>query len=110
MTFQPLMDFNKTIMEVGNITKAAIFKSFLHLSYKNTQLLFLWTVLFNIFMRQTLTDDFCGLHKNMNCAFPLKYKKILCRTENFRGILFIKFKTQFLRRINGFLYCQSVID
>ena len=32
---------NKTIMEVGNITKVATFKSFLHLSYKNTQLLFL---------------------------------------------------------------------
>ena len=29
------------------------------------------TVLFNIFMRQTLTDDFWELHKNMNCAFPL---------------------------------------
>ena len=29
------------------------------------------TVLFNIFIRQTLTDDFWGLHKNMNCAFPL---------------------------------------
>ena len=33
---------NKTIMEVGNTTKAATFKSFLHLSYENTQLLFLW--------------------------------------------------------------------
>ena len=32
---------NKAIMEVGNITKAGIFKSFLHLSYQNTQLLFL---------------------------------------------------------------------
>ena len=41
-------------MEVGIITKAATFESFLHLSYK-----------------QTLTDDFWGLHKNMNCAFPL---------------------------------------
>ena len=58
-------------MEVGNITKAANFKSSLHLGYKNTQILFLWTVLFNTFMRQTLTDDFGGLHKNMNCAFPL---------------------------------------
>ena len=29
------------------------------------------TVLFNIFIRQTLTDAFWGLHKNMNCAFPL---------------------------------------
>ena len=28
-------------MELGNITKAANFKSFLHLGYKNTQLLFL---------------------------------------------------------------------
>ena len=31
---------NKTIMAVGNITKAATFKSFLYLSYKNTQLYF----------------------------------------------------------------------
>ena len=38
----------KTIMEVGNFTEAAIFKSFLHLSYKKTQLLFFVTVLFNI--------------------------------------------------------------
>ena len=30
------------------------------------------TVLFDIFMRQTLTNDFWGLHKNMNCPFPLK--------------------------------------
>ena len=58
-------------MEVGNITKAATFKSFLHLSYKNTKLFYLVTVLFSICMRQTLTDDFGGLHKNMNCAFPL---------------------------------------
>ena len=33
---------NKTFMEVGNITRAATFKSFFHLNYKNTQLLFLW--------------------------------------------------------------------
>ena len=58
-------------MEVGNIKRAAIFKSFLDRSYKNTQLLILWTVLFNIFMRQTVTDDFWGLHKNMNRTFPL---------------------------------------
>ena len=30
------------------------------------------TVFFNNFVRQTLTDDFGGLHKNMNCAFPLR--------------------------------------
>ena len=64
-------------MEFGNITKAATFKSYLHLSYNNTQLLFLPTLLFNIFMRQTLTDAFWWLHKNMNCAFLLKDMKVL---------------------------------
>ena len=59
-------------MEVGYIIKTFTFKIFLHLSYKNTQLLSCVTVLFNIFMRQTLADDFWELHKNMNCAFPLK--------------------------------------
>ena len=56
---------NKTIMEVGNIIKAATFKGFLHLTYKNTQQLFSVTVAFNIFMRQTLNDSW-GLDKNMN--------------------------------------------
>ena len=28
-------------------------------------------MLFNFFMIQALTDDFWGLHKNMNCGFPL---------------------------------------
>ena len=32
-TFEPLMDYKKTIMEVQNIAKAATFKSFLHLGY-----------------------------------------------------------------------------
>ena len=57
-------------MEIWNITKALNFKRFLHLSYKNT-ITFCMTVLFNIFMRQT-TYYFWGLHKNMNCAFPLR--------------------------------------
>ena len=26
-------------------------------------------------MRHTLTGDFWGLHKNMNCAFPLNIKR-----------------------------------
>ena len=60
-------------MGLENITKAAAFKIFLQLSYKSTQLLFFVTVLFNIFMRQTLADDFWGLRKNMNCAFPLMF-------------------------------------
>ena len=40
VTFEPFMNFKQNHMEVGNVTKAATFKSFLHLSYKNTQLLF----------------------------------------------------------------------
>ena len=34
------------------------------------------TVLFNIFKRQTLTDYFRGLHKNMNCAFSLMVSSV----------------------------------
>ena len=60
-------------MEVRNITKAATFKSFLYLSYKKHTVTFSVAVIFNIFRRQTLIDDFCGLHKNMNSAFPLIY-------------------------------------
>ena len=58
-------------MAVGNIKKAASFKSFLHLSYKNAKLPFFATVLFNTFMRQTLTNDFWELQKNVNRGFPL---------------------------------------
>ena len=60
-------------MENEKITKAATFKSFLHLSYKTYNYFFY--VLFYIFMIQTLTDNFWVLHKNMNCAFPLTIKK-----------------------------------
>ena len=35
-------------------------------------------------MRQTLTNDFGGLHKNMNCAFPLSKGE----TENEDGNFF----------------------
>ena len=60
-------------MEIENVTKAAKFKSFLQLSYKNTHLRSVVTVLFNNFMRQTLTNDFWGLHNNKNCALPLNF-------------------------------------
>ena len=63
VTFEPLMDLKQNHYEVGNVTKADTFKSFLHLSNKNTKLLYFVTVLFNIFMRQTLTDDFWGYTK-----------------------------------------------
>ena len=41
LAFEALMDLNKTIMEIRNVTKAATFKSFSQLSYKYSQLLFL---------------------------------------------------------------------
>ena len=69
-------------MEVENITKTATFKSFLLLSYKNTQFLFLQIVLFNIFVIQTLTDDFWGLTQkfelrvSFNISFNVINKKI----------------------------------
>ena len=71
-------------MKVGNITKAATFKDF-HLSYENTQLLFFGTVLLNIFMRQTLTIDSWGLHKNMSCTFALKMFNIFKRKNSLVG-------------------------
>ena len=73
---------NKTIMEARNITKAATFESSLHRSYKNSQLLFFVTVLFNISMSQTLNNDFWGSHKNMNCAFPLRVITLYSKTPS----------------------------
>ena len=61
---------NKTVMEIGNLTKTATFKSFFQQVYKNTLLSFFWV--FFVFMRQTLTDNFWELHKNKNWAFSLK--------------------------------------
>ena len=41
---------------------------------------FFVTALFQIFMGQTLTDNFWGLHKKMNCAFPLtKFRFLLTK-------------------------------
>ena len=62
-------------MEVGNITKAAAFKKFSSPKLLKHTIRVFVTVPFNIFVRQTLTDDFWGSHKNMNCAFPLNQHK-----------------------------------
>ena len=61
----------KAITGVGNITKTATFKSFLHLSYKNKQLVFSWQCFLIFLIRKKLTDDFWWLHKNRNYTFPL---------------------------------------
>ena len=69
------------LCKIGNIAKAATFESFLHLIYKNTHNYFFVIVLFNIFMRQILTNGFWGLHKNTNCAFPLRSRKEILFTR-----------------------------
>ena len=69
---------DKTIIKVGNVTKAANFKSFLHLSYKNTELLFLWQCFL------ILSWD---KHKNMNCAFPLRYYATFKSEKNWVAFL-----------------------
>ena len=56
-------------MEVGNITKAAT--KFLSAKLWKHTITFSVALFFNIFKRQTLMDDFWGLNKNINCAFPL---------------------------------------
>ena len=63
-------------MEVVNITKAATRKSFFQLSYKNTQITFFVTVIFNIFMRKALTDDFGGLHKKYEFHISFNWSEL----------------------------------
>ena len=70
MTFETYDGF-QTKPKIGNITKAASFKSFLHLCQKDGKLLFWWQCFLIFLVRKTLTDDFWELHKSMNCAFPL---------------------------------------
>ena len=60
---------NKTIIEIGNIIKAATF-TFSSQKLKTYNYFFV-TVLFNFFMGQALTDYFLGLQKNINGPFPL---------------------------------------
>ena len=52
---------NKTIMEIGNASKAATFKYFLHQNYKNTELLLFVTVLFNYFNETNIKQWFLGV-------------------------------------------------
>ena len=76
MTFGTFDGFQiEPLWKMEILQKLLLWKFLFTKVIKNTQLLFLWTVLYNIFMRQTLTDDFWGLHKNMNCTFPLKMMK-----------------------------------
>ena len=63
----------KTIMEVTLFFKTCYFSKFSSARLLKHTITFFMIVLFNIFTRQTLKDDFWGLHKNMNCAFTLNH-------------------------------------
>ena len=75
VSLEPLINFTQNHHRSWKYYKSCYFLNFYSLKViKNTQLILLLlggTVLFNIFIRQTLTEDFWGLHKNINCAFPL---------------------------------------
>ena len=65
-------------MEVGNITKAANFKSFSSPKLQKNKVAFFMALFLNIFMRKTLTDYFGQLHENVSCSFLLKRSNFSC--------------------------------
>ena len=80
---------NKTIMEIGNITKAATFKSFLHLTYKNTQLLVFVTVLLNYFHEANIKGCVRYIFTSLFCMCKREYfrKKEKCFLFHFESSL-----------------------
>ena len=66
---------------------------------------FFVTVLFIIFMRKALTEDFFGggIHENMNCAFPLKAHSQFLLTESA-----LKNKKCFLRYLKSSFRSQDI--
>ena len=81
VTCETLMDLKSTYYYM----RLGIFLSFLHLSYRNTQLLFFVTVLSITFMRQTLTEDFLGVTQKQELSLHLKFNFM---SEKFEFYLF----------------------
>ena len=69
------VDGFRNIMEIDNVTKAATFKSFLHQSYKNTQLLFFVTVLFNYFHETNINRWFLGVTQKYELRVSFKLSR-----------------------------------
>ena len=63
---------NKTTTKIGNITKAATSKSFLHFSYQNTQLLFSLTVVLYIFHETKINRWFLGVTQKYKMRVSFK--------------------------------------
>ena len=71
VTFEPLDGFKKTYGS-WKYYKSCYFLKFSAPKLLKHTITFLWQCFLIKLMRQTLTDDFWGLRKNMNCAFSLK--------------------------------------
>ena len=115
VTFEPSMDFKQNHCWSWKYYKSC-YKSFPQLSCENTQLLFSWQC-FLIFLRQTLTDDFWRLHKNINFVFPLKNhtKKTdlnshFHKEREFHHCFSSCFHHSYLRLHSSktFLYCRNI--
>ena len=76
---------DKTIMEIGNVTKAATFKNFLHQSYKNTNT-FSVTMLFNCFHEANINRWFLRVTQNKNCVFSVKLTDWTKQLSSFRSL------------------------
>ena len=61
----------KSLLKLKILQKMLLLKVFFHLSYKNTQLLFLWKWFLIFLCNKALTNNFWWLRKNKNWAFPL---------------------------------------
>ena len=61
-------------MKIGNVTKAASFKIYLHQSYKNTKFLYFVTVLFNYFYEANSNRLFLGFTQKYELR--VSFKKI----------------------------------
>ena len=69
------MDFKQNhYMEIGNIAKAATFKSILHLSYQNTQLLFfVCDSVFQYFYETNINQWFLGVTRKYELGISFKH-------------------------------------
>ena len=70
----------KPLWKLEMLQKLLLLKVFFTKVMKTHNYFFLWWCFLIIFIRQTLTYDFLGLHKNKNCTFPLN--QIVSSTNN----------------------------
>ena len=108
---------NKSIIEVGNVKIAATFKSFLHLSYKYTYLLFLWECYQKYFHETNINRWFLGITQNMNYTFPLlTFFEISQAIQSGKSNIFYSlgslkpfFKNQSLLRMFSWKFSENVM-